>query len=92
MLSTLAAPFGLSNNSMFFVLSSSFRNPLNRLYVELLRNNPDWDGDKRREDLNHFFLRTKTAIQWTSTFLTRPSILAKNFILRTIYGSEILIR
>ena len=30
---------------------------LNRLYVELLRNNPDWDGDERREDLNHFFAR-----------------------------------
>jgi hypothetical protein len=30
---------------------------LNRLYVELLRNNPDWDGDLRREELNHFFAR-----------------------------------
>jgi len=30
---------------------------LNRLYVELLRNNPDWDGDQRREELNHFFAR-----------------------------------
>ncbi len=30
---------------------------LNRLYVELLRKNPDWDGDQRREDLNHFFAR-----------------------------------
>jgi len=30
---------------------------LNRLYVELLRNNPDWDGDEHREDLNHFFAR-----------------------------------
>ena len=30
---------------------------LNRLYVELLRNNPDWDGDERREELNHFFAR-----------------------------------
>ncbi|HBJ36679.1 MAG TPA: lactate dehydrogenase [Planctomycetaceae bacterium] len=30
---------------------------LNRLYVELLRNNPDWDGDDRREELNHFFAR-----------------------------------
>ncbi|MEL6897653.1 MAG: type IIL restriction-modification enzyme MmeI, partial [Planctomycetota bacterium] len=30
---------------------------LNRLYVELLRNNPDWDGDQHREDLNHFFAR-----------------------------------
>ncbi|MBN8605254.1 MAG: class I SAM-dependent DNA methyltransferase, partial [Planctomycetes bacterium] len=30
---------------------------LNRLYVELLRNNPEWDGDDRREELNHFFAR-----------------------------------
>lgn len=30
---------------------------LNRLYVELLRNNPDWDGDECREELNHFFAR-----------------------------------
>ena len=30
---------------------------LNRLYIELLRSNPDWDGDERREELNHFFAR-----------------------------------
>jgi hypothetical protein len=30
---------------------------LNRLYVELLRENPDWDTAERREDLNHFFAR-----------------------------------
>jgi hypothetical protein len=30
---------------------------LNRLYVELLRTNPDWDTAERREDLNHFFAR-----------------------------------
>jgi hypothetical protein len=30
---------------------------LNRLYVELLRENPDWDTSARREDLNHFFAR-----------------------------------
>lgn len=30
---------------------------LNRLYIELLRNNPDWGGDRRREDLNQFFAR-----------------------------------
>ncbi len=30
---------------------------LNRLYVELLRTNPGWDGDERREELNHFFAR-----------------------------------
>ena len=30
---------------------------LNRLYVELLKNNPEWDGEERREELNHFFAR-----------------------------------
>ncbi len=30
---------------------------LNKLYVELLKENPDWDTDARREDLNHFFAR-----------------------------------
>ncbi len=30
---------------------------LNRLYVELLKHNPGWDGEERREDLNHFFAR-----------------------------------
>ena len=30
---------------------------LNRLYVELLQTNPDWDTDARRQDLNHFFAR-----------------------------------
>lgn len=30
---------------------------LNRLYVELLKDNPDWAMDARREDLNHFMAR-----------------------------------
>ncbi|HXE53089.1 MAG TPA: DNA methyltransferase [Tepidisphaeraceae bacterium] len=30
---------------------------LNKLYVELLRINPDWDTEARRQDLNHFFAR-----------------------------------
>jgi hypothetical protein len=30
---------------------------LNRLYVELLKENPDWDGDDRREAMNHFMAR-----------------------------------
>jgi hypothetical protein len=30
---------------------------LNRLYVELLRENPDWATSARREELNHFFAR-----------------------------------
>ncbi len=30
---------------------------LNKLYIELLKENPDWDTADRREDLNHFFAR-----------------------------------
>ena len=30
---------------------------LNRLYIELLRENPDWGTEARREDLNHFMAR-----------------------------------
>nr|WP_019499650.1 DNA methyltransferase [Pseudanabaena sp. PCC 6802] len=30
---------------------------LNRLYVELLKDNPDWDKAERREDFNHFMAR-----------------------------------
>jgi hypothetical protein len=30
---------------------------LNRLYVELLKDNPDWASAKRRRDMNHFMAR-----------------------------------
>jgi hypothetical protein len=30
---------------------------LNRLYVELLKNNPDWSTSERRHDMNHFMAR-----------------------------------
>ena len=30
---------------------------LNKLYVELLRNNPDWGTSERRHDMNHFMAR-----------------------------------
>ncbi len=30
---------------------------LNKLYVELLRNNPDWGTAERRHDMNHFMAR-----------------------------------
>ena len=30
---------------------------MNRLYVELLRENPDWDSAERRRDMNHFMAR-----------------------------------
>jgi hypothetical protein len=30
---------------------------LNRLYIELLKENPDWDKAERREEMNHFMAR-----------------------------------
>lgn len=30
---------------------------LNRLYIELLKDNPEWSSSARREDLNHFMAR-----------------------------------
>lgn len=30
---------------------------LNKLYIELLRNNPDWAAPERRQDMNHFMAR-----------------------------------
>ena len=30
---------------------------LNRLYIELLKENPDWDTEQRRQDMNHFMAR-----------------------------------
>jgi hypothetical protein len=30
---------------------------LNKLYVELLKDNPDWGRDERRHDMNHFMAR-----------------------------------
>ena len=30
---------------------------LNRLYIELLHDNPDWGTEKRRDDMNHFMAR-----------------------------------
>ena len=30
---------------------------LNRLYVELLKHNPDWGTEERRHDMNHFMAR-----------------------------------
>lgn len=30
---------------------------LNRLYIELLKDNPEWDTEERRHDMNHFMAR-----------------------------------
>jgi hypothetical protein len=39
------------------VPSISRQRGLNRLYIELLKENPDWGTAERREDLNHFMAR-----------------------------------
>jgi hypothetical protein len=39
----------------FFDIKATSR--LNRLYLELLKDNPEWDKAERREDLNHFMAR-----------------------------------
>ncbi len=48
---------------------------LNRLYIELLKDNPSWDTADRRQDLNHFFARLIFCFfaEDTSIFL-RPSL------------------
>lgn len=46
---------------------------LNRLYVELLRHNPDWDTDARREDLNRFFARLIFCFFAEDTFIFQTS-------------------
>lgn len=50
---------------------------LNRLYIELLKDNPDWETEARREDLNHFFARLifcffaeDTSIFWGARLFT----------------------
>ena len=51
---------------------------LNKLYVELLRENPGWDAADRREDLNHFMARLifclfaeDTGIFWGNDLFTK---------------------
>jgi hypothetical protein len=51
---------------------------LNKLYVELLKNNPEWATDERRPDMNHFMARLvfcyfaeKTDIFHGSSIFTR---------------------
>jgi hypothetical protein len=38
-----------------FDIRATFK--LNKLYVELLKTNPDWGSDERRADMNHFMAR-----------------------------------
>jgi len=53
------------NHFGFFLPLAGIENPidvratgrLNKLYVELLRENPDWAKDERRADMNHFMAR-----------------------------------
>jgi hypothetical protein len=50
------APGGvLLRNNIHIAVRATGR--LNKLYVELLRDNPDWAKDARRADMNHFMAR-----------------------------------
>lgn len=46
---------------------------LNRLYIELLKENPDWDTAGRREDLNHFMARLIFCFFAEDTNIFHPS-------------------
>ena len=42
---------------------------LNKLYIELLKENPDWATEERRQDMNHFMDRL--ILQKTQKFSNR---------------------
>lgn len=46
---------------------------LNRLYVELLKDNPDWGKDERRHDMNHFMARVIFCFFAEDTGILHPS-------------------
>ena len=49
---------------------------LNRLYVELLKDNPEWGTAERRHDMNHFMARLAAKPVTTSRGPIRPSSMA----------------
>jgi hypothetical protein len=46
---------------------------LNKLYVELLRTNPDWGAAERRHDMNHFMARLIFCFFAEDTDIFHPS-------------------
>jgi hypothetical protein len=46
---------------------------LNKLYVELLKDNPDWGTDERRPDMNHFMARLIFCFFAEDTDIFHPS-------------------
>lgn len=46
---------------------------LNRLYVELLKDNPEWGTAERRPDMNHFMARLIFCFYAEDTFIFHPS-------------------
>lgn len=45
---------------------------LNKLYIELLKENPDWATEERRQDMNHFMARLIfVSLQKTQKFSNR---------------------
>ncbi len=52
---------------------------LNKLYVTLLKDNPDWATDERREDLNHFFARLIFCFFAEDTNIFADGVFTKQF-------------
>ena len=61
---------------------------LNRLYVELLRHNPEWDTAERREEMNHFFARLIFCFFAEDTGIFNGSNLFTNTVEQMSYGTN----
>ncbi len=52
---------------------------LNKLYVELLKTNPEWAGAEKREQLNHFFARLIFCFFAEDTNIIADSVFTEQF-------------
>ncbi|UGQ29066.1 class I SAM-dependent DNA methyltransferase [Acinetobacter calcoaceticus] len=53
---------------------------LNKLYIELLKNNPDWATEERRQDMNHFMARLIFCFFAEDTEIFQPNGIFTNTI------------
>ena len=63
---------------------------LNRLYVELLKDNPEWGTAERRPDMNHFMARLIFCFfaEDTACLTSAPTEQIEGFAERRISGSS----
>lgn len=61
---------------------------LNKLYVELLKNNPDWASVDRRADMNHFMARLIFCFFAEDTDIFQPSHKFTNTVDKMSKGNE----